>query len=345
MSIDPAVSLAGLIVGFVIGMTGMGGGALMTPILVLVFGVQPLTAVSSDLVASLVMKPFGSAVHLRHGTVNWRLVRWLAPSSVPAAFAGVLIIRGLGNGKQLQDRVQNALGRALLLAAAAIVAKLFLDSYRAAHAEAADPLRDPAPGQLRIARVRTLAIGALGGLLVGMTSTGSGTVIIVCLMMLYPILPMRQLVGTDLVQAVPLVAAAALGHVLFGDFQLGLTTSLLVGSIPGVLLGAQLSSRAPDLLVRPALAFVLVGTALKLLGVGTTTLGITLLLMALIGLPLWSMYDTSIQPDRGWAGSGLGKRRTLAWQAAGIPVALGPVAAVVYFARLRPHLQAAAAGS
>lgn len=348
MSLDPGLGLAGLIVGFVIGLTGMGGGALMTPILVLVFGVQPLAAVSSDLVASLVMKPFGSAVHLRHGTVNWRLVRWLILGSVPAAFTGVLIIRLLGSGGQLQDRVQTGLGAALLLAAAAIVTKLFVDSYRAVHTPtcALQPAQAPAP--LKMAPVRTVAIGALGGLLVGMTSTGSGTMIIVCLMMLYPTLALRTLVGTDLVQAVPLVAAAALGHLLFGDVHLGLTASLLIGAIPGVLAGARLSARAPDLLIRPFLALVLVGTALKLLGVGTTQLGLVLLSMVLVGLPLWSLFDTSIQPAGQWTAGGLGKRRALIWQAAGIPIALGPVAAIVYFTQLRPHLphlKAAAAGS
>ena len=122
-TIDPLIAVAGLIVGFTVGLTGMGGGALMTPVLVLVFGVQPLTAVSSDLVVSLVMKPVGSAVHLRRGTVNKPLVKWLVVGSVPAAFAGVLVLKAIGNGKSVEDLVRFALGIALMLASATIVIK------------------------------------------------------------------------------------------------------------------------------------------------------------------------------------------------------------------------------
>src|SRR5919199_4037406 len=116
MHIDPAVALAGLFVGFTVGLTGMGGGALMTPILVLLFKVQPLAAVSSDLVASVIMKPVGGGVHLRRGTVNFALVRWLMVGSVPAAFAGVLALRALGDGAVVQARLKQVLGAALLLA-------------------------------------------------------------------------------------------------------------------------------------------------------------------------------------------------------------------------------------
>ncbi|MFI5959490.1 sulfite exporter TauE/SafE family protein [Cryptosporangium sp. NPDC051539] len=334
MYFDPAVSLAGLLVGFVIGLTGMGGGALMTPVLVLVFGVQPLAAVSSDLVASLVMKPFGSAVHMRRRTVDWGLVRWLALGAVPSAFAGVLVIRLLGRGTDVQHLVTVSLGVALLIAAVAMVARLLLDS--------AGARREAPEGPVAVRRLPTVLTGILGGLLVGMTSTGSGTVIIVCLTLIYPLLPLRRLVGTDLVQAVPLVGAAALGHLLFGDFQLGLTTSLLVGAIPGVLLGARLSSRAPDLLVRPALVFVLTGTALKLLGASTPTLGLTLLLLALVGLPAWALFDAGRQARSGWASAGVDRGRMLALQAVGLLLGLGPVVAAVYFARVRPRLRAAA---
>src|SRR5438093_6863304 len=124
--IDWYMALAGLIVGFTVGLTGMGGGALMTPILVLLFKVQPLAAVSSDLVAAVVMKPVGGGVHLRRGTVNFPLVRWLMVGSVPAAFAGVLILRQLGDGVVVQDRIKQVLGAALLLAAASIASKSLL---------------------------------------------------------------------------------------------------------------------------------------------------------------------------------------------------------------------------
>src|SRR5262245_6302357 len=123
MHIDPYVALAGLIVGFTVGLTGMGGGALMTPILVLLFKVQPLAAVSSDLVAAMVMKPIGGGVHARRGTVNWALVKWLAIGSVPAAFLGVFVLKSLGNGPEVEDRLKLVLGVALIVAAASIVVK------------------------------------------------------------------------------------------------------------------------------------------------------------------------------------------------------------------------------
>src|SRR5437762_7172751 len=126
MHIDWYMALAGLIVGFTVGLTGMGGGALMTPILVLLFRIQPLAAVSSDLVAAVVMKPVGGSVHVRRGTVNWKLVRWLATGSVPMAFVGVIVLRHLGDGSVVQDRLKLALGVALMLAASSIVAKAVL---------------------------------------------------------------------------------------------------------------------------------------------------------------------------------------------------------------------------
>src|SRR3954469_23027360 len=123
-----ALALAGVIVGFTVGLTGMGGGALMTPILVLLFGITPSTAVSSDLLASLVMKPVGGGVHLKHGTVNWRLVQWLCIGSVPSAFCGVLILKSLGSGKRLADDLKVLLGWALLVASVAMVAKAVLQA-------------------------------------------------------------------------------------------------------------------------------------------------------------------------------------------------------------------------
>jgi uncharacterized membrane protein YfcA len=264
MHIDFFVTLAGLLVGFVVGLTGMGGGALMTPILVVVFGIQPLAAVSSDLVAAVVMKPVGGAVHLRRGTVHMDLVRWLCLGSVPSAFAGVLILKAMGRGAVLQHRIELALGVALLVAASAIVAKSVVQRQRATGAVHA----------IRVRRAPTVAIGVLGGLVVGMTSVGSGSLMIVLLLMLYPTLRASELVGTDLVQAVPLVASAALGHVLFGDFELSLTASLLLGSVPGVYFGARASASAPDHVIRPVLVLVLTLSGLKLLGTPTGALAV-----------------------------------------------------------------------
>jgi len=261
------VSVAGFIVGFIVGLTGMGGGALMTPIMVLVFGVQPLAAVSSDLMASLVMKPVGAGVHVRHGAVNRRLVLFLCIGSVPAAFCGVLLLNALDTGEQFQNRLKMMLGIALLLAAASMIAKNLVDQRRGR-------LTVTPVDEIRVRPVITIAIGLIGGLIVGLTSVGSGSLIIVLLLLLYPMLSAKALVGTDLVQAIPLVGAATLGHLLFGDFQLGLTLTLLVGAIPGVYLGAKVSTRAPDQIIRPVLILVLLISALKLLGVSTGYLGL-----------------------------------------------------------------------
>jgi uncharacterized protein len=261
LQVDPYVAAAGLLVGFTVGLTGMGGGALMTPLLVLLFKVQPLAAISSDLVAAVIMKPVGGGVHLRRGTVNFALVRWLMVGSVPAAFAGVLVLRQLGDGAVVQARITQALGVALLLAASSIAAKALLQTRRARRAALGMAGGESAAARpFRLRPLPTVLIGVVGGLVVGMTSVGSGSLMIVLLLALYPMLRSSELVGTDLVQAIPLVASAAAGHLLFGDFQLELTASLLVGSIPGVYLGARLSSRANDALIRPALALVLVAS-------------------------------------------------------------------------------------
>ena len=254
---DPILALAGFGVGVIVGLTGMGGGALMTPMLVLFFNVPPLAAVSSDLAASAVMKPFGGWVHARRGTVNWELVRWLCLGSVPAAFAGVLLTRLLPSGDGVQHSIQLALGAALVLAAVGLIAKAYAGRNR--------PPSDITPS-ITIRPLPTALLGAAGGLVVGLTSVGSGSLIIVILLALYPALRPNDLVGTDLVQAVPLVTAAALGHVFFGDLQLDLAAAILVGSVPGVLLGARLSSRAPGDIVRVALVIVLLASALKLFG-------------------------------------------------------------------------------
>ena len=290
MSLDPLLTIASFGIGIVVGLTGMGGGALMTPVLVLFFQVPPLTAVSSDLVASAVMKPVGSFVHLRRGTVHLGLVKWLCLGSIPGAFSGVLIARALGKGQEVQDVIRVALGVALLLAAIGLTVRAYLRLLE--HARRRDGRAPPLPQGRPTVHLRvlpTVALGLVGGVVVGMTSVGSGSLIIIALMALYPTLKASELVGTDLVQAVPLVASAAVGHLLFGDFHLDLTTSLLLGSIPGVWVGAHLSSRAPGGLVRRALAFVLLASALKLFNISNVHTGIILVLVLLIAPVLWML--------------------------------------------------------
>ncbi|MEU7899050.1 sulfite exporter TauE/SafE family protein [Nonomuraea sp. NPDC049152] len=260
--IDFPLVAGSFLVAIVVGLTGMGGGALMTPMMMLFFNVPPLAAVSSDLVASAVMKPVGGLVHLRRGTVNLRLVGWLCAGSVPAAFSGVFLVRAFGDGAAVQQAVKVSLGVALLLAVAGLVLKTWLGD-KGGSSSARDIVVRPIP---------TVLVGIVGGVVVGVSSVGSGSLIIVALLALYPALKANQLVGTDLVQAVPLVGAAALGHLFFGDFQLDLTVSLLIGSIPGVYLGARISAWAPGGAIRALLAVVLLASALKLLNVPNTAM-------------------------------------------------------------------------
>ncbi|PSK98668.1 hypothetical protein CLV30_11951 [Haloactinopolyspora alba] len=312
MDFDLAMAFGAFLVAIVVGMTGMGGGALMTPMLVTIFGVPPLTAVSSDLVAAAVMKPVGSVVHLRRGTVNLDLVRWLCIGSIPCAFGGVLIARALGDGQDVQSVIKVALGVALLIAATGLAVRGYLALVdRAAHR--VDDRRTAAPGEpaamaaphVKARPIPTLIVGAVGGLVVGMSSVGSGSLMIVALLALYPMLRANHLVGTDLVQAVPLVVAAAVGHILFGDFHLDVTAALLAGSIPGVYLGSLVSSRAPGGLVRRALAFVLLASALNMFGLSNAALGLTLagvlVAVSLIWMLLRKRHGLTAVPTRGEA--------------------------------------------
>ena len=259
------LSLTGIGVGFAVGLTGIGGGALMTPILVLVFGIDPLTAVSSDLVASLVMKPVGSAVHAKRGTVHRSLVGWLSLGSMPAAFCGVLILRALGDSAEVQHDLKLVLGCALLLAVAGIAVRCYLSRHDAG-------LRFDEHPPVRV--LPTILVGIGGGLMVGMTSVGAGSLMIVLLMLLYPRLDTRTLVGTDLAQAIPLVASATIGHLLFGSVEFSLAGWLLLGAIPGVYLGARVSSAGTSPFVRPALVVLLLLSASKLLGATTNQLAV-----------------------------------------------------------------------
>jgi uncharacterized protein len=270
------IALAGLGVGFVIGLTGMGGGALMTPVLVIFFKVPASSAISSDIVASFFLKPIGGGVHIRRGTVNWTLVRWLAIGSVPAAFLGSYVIDEVA-GAGVEADIKVILGSVLLLAAAAMLVKVAVQARRG-------PVPDVMMDQRLVRPLPTVLIGLVGGFMVGLTSVGSGSLMIVMLMLLYPTLSAREMVGTDLVQAIPLVGAAAIGHLLFGSLEVGLTLSVMVGAMPGVYLGAQVSSRASDRYIRPVLVAVLAISSLKLLNVPNgALLGASALAIVVLG--------------------------------------------------------------
>jgi uncharacterized protein len=281
MHIDPYIVLGSAVVGLLVGLTGAGGGALMTPMLILLFGVQPSAAISSDLVAAVLMRPVGAAVHLRKGTVNLRLVGWMVLGSVPAAFLGAYLLHLLG-GSSAQGNVEIALGAALLVGAAAMVLRYVLDRRTGNQRRAAlgDVAGRPLP---------TVCIGVVGGLIVGMTSVGSGSLMIVLLLFLYPTLSAGRLVGTDLTQAVPLTLAAALGALAFGHVEFAVTASIAIGSVPAVLVGSLLSSRAPDRYIRPVITFVIFASGLKYVGVGTTALG-WVLAAILIAAAAWAAW-------------------------------------------------------
>jgi uncharacterized membrane protein YfcA len=283
MNINPYIVLGSAVVGFLVGLTGAGGGALMTPMLILLFGVKPSTAISSDLVAAVFMRPFGAAVHMSKKTVNFRLVGWMVAGSVPMAFLGAYLLHLIGHANTSQTNIEKALGAALLIGAAAMVIRFFLDR-RAGHE------RKLVVHNLVVRPVPTVLIGMVGGLIVGMTSVGSGSLMIVMLLFLYPMLGANQLVGTDLTQAVPLTIAAALGALAFGHIEFSVTASIIVGSVPAVVVGSFISSRAPDRYIRPAITFVIFASGLKYVGLGSTALGWVLCATLFAVVTIWLFY-------------------------------------------------------
>ncbi len=283
MSIDPYIVLGSAVVGFLVGMTGAGGGALMTPMLILFFNVKPSTAISSDLVAAVLMRPVGAVVHMTKKTVNYGLVGYMVLGSVPAALLGSWVLHLLGNSTGAETNVQRILGAALLVGAFAMVLRVVLDKR-------SGQSRRGLIGQVVVRPLPTVAIGLVGGFIVGMTSVGSGSLMIVLLLFLYPVLGANQLVGTDLTQAVPLTMAAALGALAFGHVEFSVTTSIVIGSVPAVLVGSLISSRAPDRYIRPVITFVIFASGLKYVGLGTSALGWTLGAVLLAAGLYWVFY-------------------------------------------------------
>lgn len=294
MSIDPTIVLGSAVVGFLVGMTGAGGGALMTPMLILLFGVKPSTAISSDLVAAVLMRPVGAIVHMTKKTVNYSLVGWMVLGSVPAALVGSYVLHLLGESTGAEHTIQVLLGTALLLGAFAMVVRAGLDHRTGQQ-------RHGLIGQVAVRPLPTVAIGLLGGFVVGVTSVGSGSLMIVLLLFVYPALGANQLVGTDLTQAVPLTLAAALGALAFGHVEFSVTTSIVVGSVPAVFVGSLISSRAPDRFIRPVITFVIFASGLKYVGLSTTALGWTLgTVLAAVGT-VWLAY---VRPRRAGVATG-----------------------------------------
>jgi len=232
----------------------------MTPILVMVFGIAPQTAVGTDLLFACITKFFGAAVHQRRGTVDWQVVRRLAAGSVPAAAATALVLGWLGAAQIKEGLIMKALGLALLLTAAGLIFKNHLHS-RGRH------LRSETPVAFKAAQpALTVLAGAILGVLVTLTSVGAGALGTVMLVYLYPYrLTPVKLVGTDLAHAIPLALTAGAGHLALGNVDFSLLGNLLTGSIPGILLGSMLATRIPEGLVRNAIALVLFFVGARLL--------------------------------------------------------------------------------
>ncbi|MCW5733701.1 MAG: sulfite exporter TauE/SafE family protein [Enhydrobacter sp.] len=249
-------SVLGLLVGFLVGMTGVGGGALMTPALVLIFGIHPATAVGTDLLFAGVTKAVGTGVHGFHGSVNWRIVALLASGSIPAAGGTLLALHWIGPQDASVARViTTVMGVALLATAGSFYLRSLLNAPR---------LADSEKGRFR-QTVLTIGGGAAIGLLVTISSVGAGSLGIVALYFLYPLLATRVLVGSDVAHAVPLTLVAGAGYWLVGAVNWGMLAWLLAGSIPGVLVGSTLAPRVSEKVLRPILATILVLVGVKLL--------------------------------------------------------------------------------
>ena len=255
--VSPLYALSGLGVGMLVGITGVGGGSLMTPLLVLLFGIHPVTAVGTDLLYAAATKSVGTLVHGASGTVAWRVVGLLAAGSLPATLLSLKLLVDLGApSDSVSHLIATSLGVVLLLTAASLIFR------RQIMAWALDRAYQPSP---RTAALLTIATGFVLGVLVSVSSVGAGAIGVTVLIMLYPALPTARIVGTDIAHAVPLTLVAGLGHWLIGSVNWPLFTSLVAGSIPGVIIGSLIASRVSERFMQPALAAVLLIVAIKLL--------------------------------------------------------------------------------
>lgn len=253
---DPAIVLFGLGIGVLVGMTGMGGGSLMTPLLILIFGISPTTAIGTDIFYAAVTKTVGGWRHLRMKTVNMDLVKWLAIGSVPSAVAGVALVSWLQTQvgeDRLDELVYAVLGGTLLMVGIitltrALILRNLIDERDRFEVE-------------RRHKVAAIVIGATTGFVIGITSAGSGTVIAILLIAVYRLSP-KKVVGTDVFHAAILLWAAGIAHWVGGNVDFVLAGNILLGSIPGVVIGASLSDKAPQGFLRTALGLVLVGSGI-----------------------------------------------------------------------------------
>lgn len=255
---DWLYTLSGFVVGAIVGLTGVGGGSLMTPLLVLLFGVHPATAVGTDLLYAAITKAGGTTVHARKGHVDWRITGLLASGSIPASIATIWALSLLPKQSESVTHVISvSLGIALVLTSFAIIFRQKLQGYALRHADDAAHTKLQAP--------ITVAVGILLGILVTISSVGAGALGVAVLFFLYPKLPAIRVVGSDLAHAVPLTLIAGLGHWAIGSVDWSLLGSLLLGSLPGIWLGSHASARIPERFLRPILASMLVLVGGKLI--------------------------------------------------------------------------------
>lgn len=252
-------SFAGFVVGAIVGLTGVGGGSLMTPLLVLLFGIHPATAVGTDLLYAAITKSGGTVVHARRGSVDWRVVRLLAAGSLPGSALTLTLVakfapQGLGGATQL---ITFALGIALLLTAVSLIFRRHLQAFALTHV--------PTVPNPRRTAVLTVLVGLVLGVLVSLTSVGAGALGVTALFFLYPKMPALRIVGSDLAHAVPLTLVAGIGHWWFGVIDWSLLGALLVGSLPGIYLGSHMAARVPERILRPTLAGMLILVGSKLI--------------------------------------------------------------------------------
>jgi hypothetical protein len=248
-AIDPLYSVSGFAVGLLVGLTGVGGGSLMTPLLVLLFGIQPHTAVGTDLLYASLTKACGTMVHGHNRTIDWVVVRRLAAGSVPATVATLFLIHRFEPFSNSATLISTVLGLALMLTAVSVLLRRQIIAFAATHVGEIGP---------SLTRIVTIIVGAILGALVSISSVGAGALGVTVLVFLYPRLPLARLVGSDIAHAVPLTAIAGIGHWWLGDVNGLLLGSLLIGSLPGIFIGSHLTARVPEGVLRPALALVLV---------------------------------------------------------------------------------------
>jgi uncharacterized protein len=257
MNFQPLYALSGLVVGMLIGITGVGGGSLMTPVLVLLFRIHPATAIGTDLLYAATTKTVGTLVHGVSGTVEWRVVALLAAGSLPATLVTLRELVELGAPSDSVSRlISVVLGVALLLTSVSLIFRKQITEWAQSRATPPSP---------RNAALLTVATGLLLGVFVSISSVGAGAMGVTVLILLYPELPTARIVGTDIAHAVPLTLVAGLGHWLIGSVDWHLFVSLVCGSVPGVIAGSMLASRVPERLIRPILAGVLLVVGGKLL--------------------------------------------------------------------------------